>query len=141
MQVGCAVIYDHGNILLLKKNKGKFLNKYEFPGGKREQHDQNIKECVHREVMEETGYDSKVLDLIHFMKISKEDLNSEEDCNVYFYHVHIFGNQNIELSDEHSKYIWTTIDDAKKLPMIKWDYALLDMLKNFFKENYFDDQI
>lgn len=47
-----------GEILLVQEGKEHVKGKWDFPGGGLE-HDESIKECVEREVKEETGYEVK----------------------------------------------------------------------------------
>jgi 8-oxo-dGTP pyrophosphatase MutT (NUDIX family) len=131
MQVGCAVIYHNNKLLLLKKTKGTFKDKYEFPGGKKENLDISIKYCVKRELLEEIGCESYVENLIHFEKIPKEHFNTEQDILLYFYKVKL-KNYNITLSDEHSDFKWVTFDEARNLNMIDIDYKLLQKFENYF---------
>jgi len=51
--VGCAVIYHHGRLLVAQRGYGSNLGGYwEFPGGKREP-EETIEACLVREVWEE----------------------------------------------------------------------------------------
>lgn len=132
MQIACGVIYIEGKILLLKKAYGKYEGLYEFPGGKRDDEDLNLKYALKRELREELGCDGSIHELIHFMKINKEDCGTNEDLLLYFYHAKL-EDFNIRLSKEHKEYIWVTFEEAKELPLIKWDYALLDYFQQYFR--------
>ena len=131
MQVGCAVIFENNKLLLLKKSKGIFKDKFEFPGGKREDLDISIKYCIKRELLEEIGCKSYIHELLYFEKIPKIELNTEEDIHLYFYRVQL-KNKNITLSQEHSDYLWVTFQEARELNMIEWDYKILDFLEKYF---------
>ena len=133
MQIPCAVIYHNNKILLLKKAYGTYEGLYEFPGGKRNIEDPNLKYTLKRELKEEINCKGKVLNLIHFMKISKQDCNTKEDLFLYFYHVTLEENFIITLSKEHTDYKWISFDEAKTIKMIKWDYSLLDYFKHYFR--------
>ena len=129
MQVSCGVIFENNKLLLLKKAYGQFKGKYEFPGGKRTDYE-TLRECLARELLEEISCDSFIGDLIHFAHIKKEDINEEEDINLYFYDVSLL-NKDIQLSDEHTNYIWVSFEDTKKINMIDWDYSFLRNIKPY----------
>lgn len=64
VRVGVAIIWnnDHSRILIDKRlPKGEFGGFWEFPGGKLEENE-NIVECIHREVREELGIEIDVQD-------------------------------------------------------------------------------
>ena len=136
MQIGCAVIFHNNSLLLLKKAKGSYINFYEFPGGKREEFDTSIQECIKREVLEEINCKSSVGELIYFLKVDKKEFNTPDDLHVYFHNVSLLSN-DIKLSNEHSHYIWTSLDNAENLDMLKSDYQILKYLKNYYMEKYF----
>lgn len=55
IEVGCAIIFHEGRILIAQRNADSSLGGYwEFPGGKREA-GESLEECLIREVQEELG--------------------------------------------------------------------------------------
>jgi len=136
MQVSCGVIYKNYKILLVKKAYGDYKDKWEFPGGKRDNSDKSIKSGLQRELKEELNCDSVIHDLIHFMKIKKQDINLPQDLLLYFYNVYLVTN-TITLSKEHTEFKWVTFEEAKTMDLIKWDYKLLKMFEDYFNEDYF----
>lgn len=109
---------------MLKKANGTYKNKYEFPGGKRIKQDKTIQETVKREILEETGLISTIFELIYSIKI--------DELNLYFYYCKINNDNPIILSKEHTKYIWVTLKQAKKLNLLKPDYTLINFLEKYF---------
>lgn len=124
MQIGCGVIYRDKKLLLVKKAKGEYKDKWEFPGGKRETNETTQK-CIEREVMEEINCKCVVGELIYYYKIR------EKNMDLYFHNVYLL-NLDIKLSEEHTEYKWVSIEEAKKMDLIKWDYTLLEYLEYYF---------
>ena len=126
IHVGCGIIYHNEKILLVKKAYGKFKDKWEFPGGKRKENE-TIHKCVTREVFEETKCIGEANELISFLKITEKNL-----C-LYFHNVNLL-TTDIQLSKEHTEYMWVSINDAYNYDLIEWDYDLLDYLKFYFRK-------
>lgn len=63
IEVGAAVIFNHGAILISQRDDSSHLSGlWEFPGGKREDHE-TFEECVRREIQEELNVEVAVQDL------------------------------------------------------------------------------
>jgi mutator protein MutT len=63
IEVGAAVIFNHGSILISQRHDSSHLSGlWEFPGGKREDHE-TFEECVRREIQEELNVEVAVQDL------------------------------------------------------------------------------
>jgi 8-oxo-dGTP diphosphatase len=63
IEVGAAVIFNHGNILISQRDNSSHLSGlWEFPGGKREDHE-TFEQCVRREIQEELNVEVAVQDL------------------------------------------------------------------------------
>src|SRR3989339_2029327 len=56
-----VIIYHHGKILLCRNQGQDFW----YPGGGGWQENEDLKECCAREVLEETGQNIKIIDLIY----------------------------------------------------------------------------
>lgn len=126
-QIGCAVIYQENKLLLVKRTSGDFKDLYEFPGGKRKL-GESITRCVRREVWEELNCECSTHELIYYYKIPDPKYSH---LHLYFYRVNLL-TFDIKLSREHTQYKWVTLDEAKKMDLIKWDYKLLDYLDEYF---------
>ena len=85
-RVACrAIIFKDGKILaqkIIQKNDGKNRNYICVPGGGLED-GESIIECVHREMIEETGITPKVGKLLFIQQYSDEDSDSIE----FFFHI------------------------------------------------------
>jgi mutator protein MutT len=63
IEVGAAVIFNQGNILISQRDESSHLSGlWEFPGGKRES-SETFEECVRREIQEELNVEVAVHDL------------------------------------------------------------------------------
>ncbi len=125
MKIGCAVIYEDGKILLVKKAYGDFKNFFEFPGGKKKSNE-TIQNCIQREVLEEIGCKSKILELIYDYTTS--------NLHLLFHKVKLLTN-NIQLSKEHTDYTWLSVIKAKEGCfnglLIRSDYEFLEYLEKY----------
>ena len=63
IEVGAAVVFNHGTILISQRDDSSHLSGlWEFPGGKREDNE-TFEECVRREIQEELNVEVAVQDL------------------------------------------------------------------------------
>ena len=63
IEVGAALIFNQGNILISQRDDSSHLaGLWEFPGGKREENE-SFEECVHREIQEELNVEVAVENL------------------------------------------------------------------------------
>jgi mutator protein MutT len=63
IEVGAAVIFNHGKILISQRDDSSHLSGlWEFPGGKREDNE-SFEECVRREIQEELNVEVAVQNL------------------------------------------------------------------------------
>ena len=63
IEVGAAVIFNHGNILISQRDHSSHLSGlWEFPGGKRKDNE-TFEECVRREIQEELNVEVAVENL------------------------------------------------------------------------------
>jgi 8-oxo-dGTP pyrophosphatase MutT (NUDIX family) len=99
-------------LLLLSKH----LNKYHLPGGHLESNE-TFEHALQREVEEETSQKLKFFHRIGFTSY-----------NVCLY-IGKLWNNNIKLSDEHSKYIWAPVKEAHKLNVCKFTFKDLKYLQ------------
>lgn len=114
----------------MKKAKGSYKGKYEFPGGKFEDQDKDFNSCVEREIMEELNCKCKVYNLITHDHISPEIFGIEFD--LFFFHVELL-ETDIKLSDEHTDYCWIEFDKVHNINMLELDYKYIDIFKKYFK--------
>jgi len=97
-------------ILMIKRaKKDRYPNFWEFPrGGCEEEKDKSLRDCMVREIKEETGLDVKPLRLLGKTRYIRNEGNSNEILTIcYNYLCKILNsNQEVHLSKEHQAYKW-----------------------------------
>lgn len=121
---GCACIYEN-KILLLKRHPNKpYPNTWGVPGGKMEGNEE-VRDCVVREIQEEAGLNIDEDDLKRigalYCSIPNEGPNGNAPLKYVF---HLFQKTfkfapilNLGL-EEHTDAKWVSLDEAFKLPLI-----------------------
>ena len=124
INVTCAIIIIDNKILVTQRSeKMKLPLKWEFPGGKLEENENEI-ECVKREIKEEINIEIEVL-----KKLSKSvyDYDTFKINLIPFVANYISG--NIELT-EHKGY---KLLDKSELMSLNWAEADLPIVEEFLK--------
>lgn len=106
-----GVIIKDNKLLLLKKFSKSY---YETPGGKTEK-DENIEDCLVRELQEEIGI--KVVSFKKFLEADKFKFENKEITNYSFLIERFEGDPRLVEKDVFEKLVWVKIKDAKKLPL------------------------
>jgi len=106
---GALILNENDEIFLMKSPKWK--NKWIVPGGHIE-NGETMKECVKREVKEETGLDIDDVEFLTVLEGIPEDF--ERDAHFVFLNfVCRAKNQNVELDQrEGTKHVWIDPEDA-----------------------------
>ena len=94
---------ETGDILILKR-EGKWM----LPGGRMEE-DETWLEGLQREIREETGIRSFVIE-----KIISTDISDSGGTYIVTFLCKITGNYEIKLSTEHQEYAWLNMKDIDK---------------------------
>ncbi len=118
------------NQILLVKRGSKYLepNKWALPGGYVER-DETVKKAAKREVFEETGYQTKVIDL--FQIIDNPDRKNEDRQNISFVHL-LKPLKKIKEPDHEIKQAkWFNLNNLPNSKEIAFDH--LDMINNYKK--------
>ena len=112
-----CIIYDNGKILIAHRNPtGDMGNRWEFPGGKVEQ-GENEKDSIAREMMEEFGVRAEAKE-----KIASIQFEHRGDVFTLEAYLVVFAHNGIEtpfVLSEHTEYKWI---DASSVP----DYEFVD---------------
>ncbi len=121
--IACGVIRDGNKFLILKRSSdSRMPTIWEFPGGKVELNE-NVVNCLKREVKEETNLDVNNISFLGF--------HDRYDGNMYKiifgYIVESYAGQ-IRLSEEHREHKWETL-----LEILKMDIGIDT---KFFIENF-----
>lgn len=113
LTVKVVVFGNDGKVLLLKRSKKELTNKgsYDLPGGHLER-GESFKECIEREVMEETGLDVEVGGIISFAEYPNEHELFNEIKALRFIAYSKGG--DVTVSEEHDGFEWLPIDEAIK---------------------------
>ncbi|MDB4979141.1 MAG: hypothetical protein JWM56_1327 [Candidatus Peribacteria bacterium] len=109
--LGILVNSEH-EILLLKRNANarSFPGVFSFPGGQYDPQDADLAETAVRETLEETGLKTRALRL-HSTRFTTE-YQRKRIFHMEFWLLSCSDvTQNIELSDEHSEYVWALPQD------------------------------
>ena len=116
IEVTAAVIERDGKFLIAKRKKGKHLeNKWEFPGGKIEQHE-TAEECLARELKEEFGI---IAEIAGFLTESKFNYGDVKIRLLGFRAIYISGEFRL---NAHEEIKWVSANE-----FIKFDFAEADI--------------
>lgn len=112
-----GLIKHKGRFLLLKKSRDimpENIGKWEAPGG-RIREGEDPAETIIREVKEETCLDSEIVKELPL--IERKTAEIESKCHVFLLKVDSsrIDPDNVELSDEHSDFLWATKEEIKKM--------------------------
>ncbi len=123
-----AIIYVPGQgVLLLKHEKGF----WDVPGG-RIDGDETIQQTLTREVSEELpGATLKSIDKLENAFRLQKDIVDDTSLVLLYYLVEVNLPNEIELSDEHTEYLW--VKNRQQIPDLSWNVEVLNILENILK--------
>lgn len=123
-QIGVAVIYGHGERILIdrRKQEGLLGGLWEFPGGKIEPNE-TFEDCVKREIKEELGIDIEVNDRL--ITVNHAYSHFKVTLNV-FNCTHLSGEPQTIECDEVK---WVTLDEIDSYPFPKANGQIIDAIK------------
>ena len=107
-----ALIFDNRRILILKNDKGD----WDLPGGKIENSDKNIEHRLKKEVFEETQLELKIFNLISSSVINY----SGTKVIILVFKCEIIGNSAVNLSHEHSKFLFADLKSIDSYHLPTW---------------------
>lgn len=129
----------HTVTVFLSNSKGQFLflrrgddkhegGKFCTPGGKREKGEKSLATII-REVEEEAGIKLEEKDLRHFKQIYVK--YPDHDFSFEMFEAKLDYDPEVKLKlDEHSEFVWTTLDGAvEKLPMVRDGISCIRLFK------------
>lgn len=124
VNVAVAIIFSDDNRILIaqRSQTGPFPGKWEFPGGKIQQHE-TPEHALRREIHEEL--DVK-LDKVEFWKTSTHAY-PELEVHLKFFLCTIDGSQELKLL-VHQQLKWVTLEEAKIYDFLEADIEALDSL-------------
>ena len=122
IEVTAAIIQNKGKILAAQRSHDDELScKWEFPGGKIEKNE-SAEECVVRELEEEFGIETRVLE---YLGESKYDYGNKIILLKAFFIEHIHGEYQLRV---HQNIKWINIADLRTLDWAPADIDLVNQL-------------
>lgn len=112
--VGALIINSQGKILLIKSHKWR--NKYVVPGGKIEL-GEKTEETLKREVREETGLNIYSIKFLCWQEFIFDKAFWKKRHFIFLDYTCKTKSTQVKLNDEAQSYIWTTPQQALKLPV------------------------
>lgn len=126
--VVCGVVHQNGKFLLTKRAEWDVEDyqnlrgtPWQIPGGGLE-FGESIKDCLHRELKEETGLDLKIVKLLP--KIFHEVRGNWHGIFICFLCKMLNPKQPVILNSEASEYDWYALAEIKKLPCLPLTYEI-----------------
>ena len=113
-----GAIVKENKILLIKRKNNPFKNKWALPGGFVE-YNEKVEDAVVREVLEETGLKTKIIDLIGIYSDPNRDPRGHTVTVVYLLKIE---NGKIKVGDDAVDARFFYIAD---LPDLSFDHALI----------------
>ena len=123
-----VVTNQNGGVLLLKKNQQKPF--WEVPGGRIDD-DESIEQTLEREIQEElTGSSNFTIVQILCAHSLPHDIADGLSLMLIYYQISIKLPDPIQISDEHSEYMWVS-----SLDQVPIDGGTYKALKAYFEQN------
>jgi mutator protein MutT len=118
-EVGCAIIHKEGMLLIAQRHlQDSFGGFWEFPGGKREEHE-TLEQCLVREVYEELG-----IHIRPYRPLLRKDIeNSGKKLSLFFYFCEWQNGDPQALDCKDFK--WVTRDDIQQYSFLPGDTEVL----------------
>ncbi|MCB1112610.1 MAG: NUDIX domain-containing protein [Chlamydiales bacterium] len=128
---GGLIVASDGTILLVKSEK--WHGRWTVPGGKVEL-GESCEEAFVREVKEETGLDVENVRFAHYKDcIFTKEFHEKKHFVMIDFIADLTKDQqkdDVKLNEEGEEYQWTTVDEARKLPLNRELFSLLDHYEN-----------
>ncbi len=126
-----VIVKNNDNKLLLLKNKefAKHNIMWDLPGGTLEI-DEQIDNCVVRELYEEIGWKINFNDLQLF-DVFIVNRTKKQSLLIVTYLLSISSNETIQLSDEHSLYTYV---DKEEIEQIRTNSAIFKIIDSYYKK-------
>jgi 8-oxo-dGTP diphosphatase len=123
-----ALIFEGKKVLLFRRAKNDFLGGiYEVPGGSLEE-GESLKECLQREIEEETGLSIKrVIRYVDYFDYLSEEGKKTRQFN---FAIEVKTPRNVKLSSEHDHFVWITPDTLQQINPTE---SISITLHNFWK--------
>lgn len=124
--IACIDYRDNKVFIAKRQNKGDMGNRWEFPGGKLDEGENDV-QAIKREMQEEFGVGVEV-----FEKLGRcTFIHKNKECAVQAYRVHFERDGIAEpfTLTEHTDYKWVSFGEIEKLSFVDSDLKLLPEIK------------
>ncbi|HKB88769.1 MAG TPA: NUDIX hydrolase [Patescibacteria group bacterium] len=118
--VAGGVIIKNSKVLIAQRaaNEEAYPNLWEVPSGKKEPMEK-IEDTVIREVYEETGLKTKIINVIDVFNFNIEKTDEIRDVTQVIFLLELNKESNVKLSTEHQNFAWVTKDELNKYNLSK----------------------
>lgn len=126
-----CIDYRDGKVFIAKRqNKGDMANRWEFPGGKLDQ-GENDQEAIKREMKEEFGVNVSVGEKI----CESTFMHKNKLCylDAYFVHFEEDGIKRRFSLTEHTDYRWELLENIPSLDFVDSDLSIYEKIVNKIK--------
>jgi nucleoside triphosphatase len=111
---GALIFNSEGKVFLMKSHKWK--DKYVMPGGHVEL-GEPLKECLKREVKEETGLEVYDPEFICFQQFIYDSIFWKKRHFIFFDFSCKTDSTEVKLNSEGQEFVWVTLEEALTLPV------------------------
>ena len=127
-----VALIDEDKVLMLKRKDNK---KWTLPGGTLN-FGESLIDCAIREVMEETGFDISIQDVVGTytdsdIRIEYSDGEVRQEFTIVY--LGMINAGSVELDDESSEYRWIRLSEASTLEMAESQKRRIEDLKNYLE--------
>lgn len=123
-----AIIYNDGDILVVQNadddENPDARGTWEHVGGRVEEHDDDERAALHREIEEETGLDVEIEEKLP--RIAVEEEGTVADCQLYLAHA---TSRDIILSEEHQDYRWIRPEEFEDMNWLNYAGYTIPVLR------------
>lgn len=120
---GALIFNSEGKLFLMKSHKWR--DNYVIPRGHVEL-GEKIEECLKREIKEETGLEIYDIEFLYFKEFIFDDVFWKKKHFIFFDYVCKTNSTEVRLNSEGQEYIWTSMEDALKLPLEPYTRELIE---------------
>jgi len=114
--VGCyGLVFDSGNLLMVRQGSGHWAGKWIVPGGKLET-GETFEQCVEREVLEETSCKVRAVKQVKVVTSYSPGSKFEKQVVLVFYLCKLLGGEP-EKGDGVSAALWIDEEQFKRMAM------------------------
>ena len=113
--IASACVVDNNKVLLVQENKEEIKGLWDLPGGKVKS-DEDIKQAVIREILEETGYKIDVNNIL----LIQNYVTDTGALLIMFFNAKLLDNKQLKYRENEIKSVkWFTLEELKNIPKDK----------------------